>query len=200
MALWDLKKNIVLVGDRYCGKTSLALRLSSDLYIGSYLPTQLVNDFSAEVVTGNLSCKLTLLDLSGSCNNQNILSSVYSNCDMVVVCFDLANRASLASVESKWLPQLEKKCPGIPFIIAGCKSDKVRRGGSCRSRADCTHPTHEECLELLLRTRAKAYVECSSKSMYGVETLTQTIVEVAQKKRTIAQKIASSIKLLRKRW
>ena len=192
MAIWDMKKQIVLVGDRYCGKTSLALRLSSDLYLDSYFPTQLVDDFTAEVIIGKLTCKLTLLDVSGGCKNQNILSTVYGNCDMVVVCFDLANPASLASVESKWLPQLEKNCPGVPFILAGCKSDGMPCGDSA-----CSATTHEDVSSLRRSwANCKDYVECSSKSINGVEELARTIVEVARKKQTVAQKIAS---LLRKR-
>ena len=193
----------MLVGDRCCGKTALAVRLSSDLFLDYYLPTQLVDDFTAEVDTGKYSYKLTLLDLSGSCENDGIRSLVYENCDVVVVCFDLTDPSSLESVTSIWLPELEHKCPGIPYILAGCKQDETCDEDHADGCHSCSQSvlTRDVMKGLLLNTRARSYIECSSKYMDGMEELTRLVVEAAQKRKTAARKFASSIKnsrLLRK--
>jgi len=201
---WEVKKQIALVGDRGCGKTSLAVRISSDMFLDCYLPTQFVDDFTAEVDMARFTCKLTLLDLSGSYENENIRSLVYNGCDAVVLCFDLTDSSSLESVESKWLPELEENCPGVPFILAGCKRDVMCDGpeGCVCGGACCTRLLNEtELAALILRTRAKAYIECSARTMDGVQELARLGVEVAQKKRKVAKRFASSImnsKLLRK--
>ena len=192
-----IKKRVALVGDSGCGKTALAVRLSTGLFLDYYLPTQLVDDFSAEVETGKKTCKLTLLDLSGTCENDGIRSLVYENCDAVVVCFDLRDGASLESAMSKWLPQLEAMCPGVPFVLAGCKQDKPcgSCGDSCVDSCQQLALTRDAIRELLVSSsRAKAYVEVSSKYMDGVDELTELVMELAQKKRPAVKKLASSIK------
>jgi small GTP-binding protein len=188
------KKQIALIGDRGCGKTALAVRLSTGLFLDYYLPTQVVDDFTAEIEAEKGTCKLTLLDLAGSCQNDGgIRSLAYKNCDAVVVCFDLSDHASLETVTGKWLPELEAMCPGVPFILAGCKQDE-----SCNCDCDGACPrqalTRDAVKDLLINTRARAYVECSSKFMDGVDELAQLAVMVAKKKRTAAKKLASSIK------
>ena len=182
------KKQVALVGDRGCGKTALAVRLSTGLFLDYYLPTQLVDDFTAEVDARKSTCKLTLLDLSGSCENDGIRSLVYENCDAVVVCFDLADHTSLENVTEKWLPELESMCPSVPFILAGCKQDEACTEEPCPQLT----LTRDSVRDLLINTRAKAYIEVSSKYMDGVDELAQLVVEVAQKKRTAAKKLAAT--------
>ena len=188
-----IKKQVALVGDSGCGKTALAVRLSTGLFLDYYLPTQLVGDFTAEIDAGKTACKLTLLDLSGSCEDDEIRSLVYQNCDAVVVCFDLNDPASLESVTNKWLPQLETVCPAVPFILAGCKQDE---SCFCDCVGQCPQLalTRDSVRDLLVNTRAKAYVEVSSKYMDGVEELTQLVLELAQTKRTAVKKLAATFK------
>ena len=191
-------KQIVLIGDRGCGKTALAVRLSSGIFLDCYLPTHIVEDFAAEVETNKYRCKVTLLDLSGRYEEQSVRSLAYKCCDAVVVCFDLTDSSTLESVENKWLPELEEICPGVPFIIAGCKKDEMcdgPEGCNCAGGTCCTNLAYEEeLIALLLRTRARGYVECSARTMEGVEELAQLGVEVAQKKENVAKRLASSIK------
>lgn len=190
------KKQIALVGDRHCGKTSLAIRLSSDLFLDHYHPTQLVDDYTVEVDAGKQSCKLTLLDLSGACEVDDIRSLVYEHCDAAVLCFDLTDPTSLENVTTKWLPELKKRCPGSPLILAGCKLDQTCIGDYLDVCPQLAR-TRDAVKELLSTARAKAYVECSSKLMNGVDELAKLVVEVTHKKRTAVKKVAESFKKLR---
>lgn len=192
----EVKKQIALVGDSQCGKTSLAIRLSYDMFLDYYHPTHLVDDYTTEVDAGKYNYTLTLLDLSGGCENDKIRSLVYEKCDAVVICFDLTDSTSLDRVTSKWLPELEKKCPRVPFILAGCKQDEV--SGTDVDLSTQLETQRDVVKGLLYKGRARAYVECSSKFMDGVDELTHLIVDVVQKKRCFPKKFASSINLFRK--
>ena len=186
-----MKKHIAFVGDRYCGKTSLAVRLSSNLFLDYYRPTQLVDDFTVEVDTGQRNCELTLLDLSGDYDNGGVRSLAYEKCDAVVICFDLTSSTSLESITNKWLLELEAECPGVPFILAGCKKDKANLIGDVNPQLVLMRDTARR---LLASRRAEAYIECSSKLMDGVEELTELVVEAAQKKRSGAKRFAATLK------
>ena len=190
------RKQIAIVGDRRCGKTALAVRLSSDLFLDYYHPTELVDDFTAEVEAGKHTLQLTLLDLSGACEVDGIRSLVYEHCDAVILCFDLTDFASLENLTRKWLPELEERCPGSPLILAGCKLDETCIGDYLDVCPQLAR-TRDAVKELLSTTRAKAYVECSSKLTNGVDELVQLVVEVTQKRQTAAKKIAASLKKLR---
>ena len=185
-----MKKHIAFVGDRYCGKTALAVRLSSDLFLDYYRPTQLVDDFTVEVDTGKRNVELTLLDLSGEYENAGIRSLAYEKCDAVVICFDVTSTASLESITDKWLPEIEKACPSVPVVLAGCKLDKTHLTEDVSSQLA---PVRDIARSLLVSRRAEAYIECSSKLTDGVEELTELMVEMVQKQST-AKRLAAAIK------
>ena len=43
--------------------------------------------------------------------------------DVFLVCFSATSNASLSNVESKWIPELNRHCPGAPIILVGTKAD-----------------------------------------------------------------------------
>ena len=195
---WETKKRFVLVGDVYCGKTALAVRLSHDIFLGcDYIPTDFDN-FTADVYTKHGRCHLTILDTSGECdeNDFSVRSMAYDGCDGVIVCFDLTDRDTLDSVESKWLPELSKRCPGVPFYIVGCKRDAMCEGTEgCVCGANCCVQTEKEVMELIERTGTVAYIECSARSSENVVTLFKVASEtVTACKKTSAKKLVASLK------
>ena len=195
--VWQIKKRIVLVGDAGCGKTALVAKLSQDLFLDYYSPTEFVEDFSAEIHSSNgTSCKLTVLDTSGSQEESNIRALAYKGCDAVIVCFDLTDESTLESVEAKWIPEVNKYCPGVPVYLAGCKRDLMCcsiRG--CVCGGNCCTLSEGELMEIIGRIGAVAYVECSALTSEGVEDVFQIAVDAATTKRKKgAKKIISSLK------
>ncbi len=199
---WETKKQIVLVGDAYCGKTALAARLSQDLFLCEYVPTDF-DDFVAEVNTKLGVCQLTVLDTSGDFEEaSDVRSMAYKGCDAVIICFDLTDQSTLESVEAKWVPEVIKHCPGVPFYIAGCKRDAMCDGAEgCVCGERCCTQTEKDLLELIERTGAVAYTECSALTFDNVEELFQTVAEVSSYKRrnSTGKKIMSSLKKKSKR-
>lgn len=198
---WETKKQVVLVGDAYCGKTALAARLSQDLFLSEYVPTDF-DDFLAEVNTKLGVCQLTVLDTCGEHEDINVRSMAYKGCDAVIICFDLTDLRTLENVEAKWVPEVLKYCPGVPFYIAGCKRDAMCDAAEgCVCGARCCTQSDKDLVELVERTGAVAYTECSALTFENVEELFQTVAEVSPSKRknSTGKKIMSSLKKKSKR-
>ena len=189
------KVRVALVGDAACGKTALAVKFTQNLFIDYYCPTESVEDFSSEIETRKGVCNLTVLDTSSNNEEMRILSYVYSNA--VVLCFDLTRKETLKSVESKWLPELNRNCPGVPFIIAGCKRDEMCDGpqGCVCEEGTCCDLGEEKLTALLLRTGASAYFDCSAVTDENVEAVFGVAAEIVKPKRKYnAKRLVASIK------
>ena len=194
MATRLAKKRITLVGDKCCGKTSLSVCVSEEMFLEYNHPSQYVDDFSAEIGHGGARRELTILDTSSDGPSR---ARAYSCCDAVVICFDLTNSSSLESVESKWLQELEENCPGVPFIIAGCKRDLMceRSDGCMCSTGACCDLAEDDITALLLRAEACAYMECSALTGENVEDVFGLAVQCARhRRRNSAKKLIDTIK------
>jgi small GTP-binding protein len=188
-------KHIVLVGDSGCGKTALAVKLSANIFIDTYEPSSFEN-FQAEILTKKGKCDVSIMDTSGCHDDINLRALAYKDCSAIIVCFDLTDQSSLNSIEQTWLPELKKHCPKAPVYIAGCKRDALCEG-DCKCGGDCCTQSEEDLLEMVQRTGAVAYTECSAafSSGDGVEDLFRYVVESSlQKKKKGSNKIISSIK------
>ena len=189
-------KKIVLVGDSACGKSALAVKLTENMFLDLYEPTHF-EDFQTEIRTAKGSCKLTILDTSGDQEYSNVRSLTYKDCDAVVVCFDLTEQSTLESVESFWLPELKAHCPNTPLYIVGCKRDAMCEGNECSCDGDCCMQGEREFLDIIERTGAVAYTECSA-ALSGddeIEGFFRVVVETSSTKKKVgAKKMISKLK------
>ena len=194
---WETKKQVVLIGNAECGKTALAVKLSQDLFLDCYCPTSF-DDFSAEVPIKKGTCRLTVLDTSGDHEDGNVRSLAYKGCDAVIVCFDLTDQSSLDDIESKWLPELNEQCPGVPFYFAGCKRDAMCDAvEGCMCGGKCCTQSEQELLQMIERTGAVAYIECSALTSENVEELFQMVAGNAstpKRRNSAGKKIMKSLK------
>ena len=192
---FNAKVRIALVGDAACGKTALTVKFTQNLFIDCYFPTHSVEDFSGEIDTRKGICNLTILDTSS--NNEAVRSLSYMCSNVVVVCFDLTRSETLESIEKIWVPELNKYCRGIPFIIAGCKRDEMCDGpdGCVCGGTCCGDLGEEELTALLSRTGASAYIDCSALTDENVEAVFGVAAEcVNPKRRKGAKRFVASIK------
>ena len=191
---WASKKRIVLVGDDGCGKTSLAVRMSQDLFVDYYSPTDF-DDFSAEIQTKKGSCKLTVLDTAGRHDETEIRSLAYKGCDAVIVCFDLTDQSTLENIETHWLPEVKEHCPGVPFYFAGLKRDAMCEE-RCTCGGDCCTQNEEELMTIIEKAGAVAYVECSAATGANVEDTFQIVLDTVAvpKRKASAKKVVASLK------
>ena len=191
----SMKKRVILVGDSGCGKSALAVKLAENMFLDVYEPTEF-DDYQTEVRTSKGNCQLTILDTSGSHEYSSVRSLTYKGCDAVICCFDLTDQATLRNVEKFWLPELKMHCPNAPLYITGCKRDAMCSKG-CHCDGDCCTQTEKELLDIVERTGAVAYTECSAAfdSNDNIECLFQIVIETStQKKKVGAKKMMSKLK------
>jgi len=185
-------KKVVVVGDSGCGKSALAVRLTENVFLESYQPTDF-EGFRTEILTSKGKHQLSLLDTSGShaMAFSKVRSLAYRDCDAVVICFDLTEQSTLTSVEEFWIPEALQHCPSVPLFLVGCKKDATCSTDACScSQNCCMQRSEKEVLEFLTRTGVAAYAECSSAVdvFCGVEQLIRAVVETSLLKKKVCNK------------
>jgi small GTP-binding protein len=135
--------NVVLVGDPKVGKSTLISKChelnptfgeegfftKKFEFPSTYKPTSL-QSYLTDVHNVNSIPKLwygvfqaNLIDTGGSSRYDNVRPLAYMNADVFLLCFDVTDTTSLASVQSKWLPEIRKYEPKTPVILIGTKAD-----------------------------------------------------------------------------
>ncbi|XP_062333924.1 rho-related GTP-binding protein RhoH [Osmerus eperlanus] len=163
----------VLVGDSAVGKTCLLVRFTSETFPDSYKPTVFENT-GVEVFMDGVQISLGLWDTAGNDTFRNIRPMSYQQADVVLVCYSVANPASLASVRNRWVPEVRGQLPGVPLLLVATQTDQREMGPH---RASCVPAT--EGRRLAQDVRAKGYLECSSLSNRGVQQVFEYAVRTA---------------------
>ena len=184
-----IRKQVILVGDSGCGKSALALRLTHALFAESYIPTAF-ESLTTDIETSHGNTKLTIQDISGAKERKEVRKLAYEGCDMVLLCFDLTDRSTYESVETRWVPEITSVSPGIPVFIAGCKSDAVE---------DVEVVTEQQIEELVVKIGAAGYMKCSALTNENVERIFQDSLEAkVPKQKTNIKKVIDTVKTTKK--
>lgn len=126
----------VLVGDTAVGKTRLICARACNKHVSlsqlltTHVPTVFAIDQyriykdvlerSWEVVD-SVNVSLRLWDTFGDINKDRRFA--YGRSDVILLCFSIANRASLRNCRLMWYPEIRRFCPQTPVILVGCKND-----------------------------------------------------------------------------
>uniref|UniRef100_A0A8D0B699 Rho-related GTP-binding protein RhoH n=1 Tax=Salvator merianae TaxID=96440 RepID=A0A8D0B699_SALMN len=161
----------VLVGDAAVGKTALLLRFTSETFPDAYRPTVYENT-GVEVFLDGVQISLGLWDTAGSDSFKSIRPLSYSQADVVLLCFSVANQNSFLSLRNKWVTEIRTHLPRVPILVVATQIDQRET-----HRAVCVSPVHGK--ELAKNIRAKGYVECSSLSNRGVQQVFECAVRTA---------------------
>ena len=113
----------------------------------------------------------------------------YPGTDVVIVCFSVVRAASLDSVVSRWLPELDVYCPPtVPVVLVGTQTDlrpatstgdvvHQRRRGPATAADVVATVGREHGARTARKIGAHSYVECSALSGVG---LADVFVEAAK--------------------
>ncbi|KAJ0033086.1 hypothetical protein NQD34_000193 [Periophthalmus magnuspinnatus] len=172
----EMSVKCVLVGDNAVGKTALLVRFTSETFPDCYKPTVFENT-GVEVYMDGVQISLGLWDTGGSDNFRQIRPRSYNQADVVLICYSVANRNSLASVVHKWIAEVRQHLPKVPVLVVATQTDLRETGAH---RGHCIMPI--EGKQVAHDIHAKGYLECSSLSNHGVQQVFECAVRTAVNK------------------
>jgi small GTP-binding protein len=112
----------VVVGDAAVGKTCLLRSYVSWPFDAEYVPTVFDSAVPSVLVDG-IEMRWLLWDSAGRQQHQEMRVVSYSRADVVLICFSLAQPASLENVLSVWVPELREHCSTRCYVLVGLQSD-----------------------------------------------------------------------------
>lgn len=155
-------KKLVIVGDDGVGKTCLLITYTTGAFPGEYIPT-VFDNYDANVMLRGRPLNVGLWDTAGQEDYDRLRPLSYPQTDIFLVCYDVANRHTFAHIETKWLPELARHAPGVPFTLVGCKLDLRDTGRATVSTS--------EAIALAEQVGADSYQECSASTQIGVKAV-----------------------------
>jgi Ras family protein A len=126
---------------------------------------------------------MSLWDTAGQEDLDRLRPLSYSDADVILICFAVSDTTSFLNVANKWVPEIRHYCPHAPVLLVATKKDLRLESGTksfLQSFGQGTLQT-DEGKTMSTRIRATAYLECSSKTFEGVQTVFATAADVAMK-------------------
>ncbi|NXJ97967.1 RHOF protein, partial [Corythaixoides concolor] len=160
----EAEVKVVVVGDGGCGKTSLLVAFARGDFPKVYVPT-VFEKYTASLQVGSKSVTIHLWDTAGQEDYDRLRPLSYSDAHVVLICFDVTNHTSYSNILTKWYPEVNHFCKGVPVLLVGCKTD-------LRQDREVLHKLQEARLEPISYQQAKAmarnvhavsYLECSAR-------------------------------------
>ncbi|XP_029916180.1 rho-related GTP-binding protein RhoF-like [Myripristis murdjan] len=162
----------VIVGDRGCGKTSLLMVYTKGVFPESHEPSVFEKSV-ADVRYRGRQFHLNLYDTAGQEDYDRLRPLSYQNVNVVLICYDVMCPSSFDNVFTKWYPEVQHFCPGVPILLVGCKSDLRRdkvltKNLWASGLAPITYIQGEDARR---KINAELYLECSAKCRENVEDI-----------------------------
>ncbi|XP_075281811.1 rho-related GTP-binding protein RhoF-like [Opisthocomus hoazin] len=155
----------VVVGDGGCGKTSLLVAFARGDFPKVYVPT-VFEKYTASLQVGGKPVKIHLWDTAGQEDYDRLRPLSYSEANVVLICFDVTNPISYDNVLTKWYPEVNHFCKGVPVLLVGCKTD-LRRDPEGRQEAI----SRQQGEAMARQVHAVSYSECSARYQENVAAI-----------------------------
>jgi GTPase SAR1 family protein len=97
--------------------------------------------------------------------------------------------ASMDNIRLMWLPELNEKAHGVPFIIVGTKCDLREDAALLKTKAEIGKPVRsfEENKAIAEELGAKGFLECSAFKKINISHVFEEAVRVARKDRELKE-------------
>ena len=164
------KVKCVCVGDGSTGKTSLLISYKENSPHTGYVPKVLAN-YTKTINVDGKPVDLAIWDTAGGKEYEQHRFFAYKDASVLLVLFSICNPVSFGNVKTKWLPEIQSYCPGIPIILVGTMVD-VRDDFSKLGHLQATVViSYRESLKLARSVGAIKYLECSALTLDGLSVV-----------------------------
>ncbi|KAI7851805.1 P-loop containing nucleoside triphosphate hydrolase protein [Circinella umbellata] len=159
-----LQKQLVIIGDGACGKTSLLIVYSREIFPEVHIPT-VFETYVKEVEIDNKRVELALWDTAGQETFDRLRTLAYPDSDVIVIAFSIGDPETLENVEEKWVPEVAHHCPRVPTVLVGCKKDLRNDPETIENlrNQNLAPVSWARGLKVMKDIGASNYVECSAK-------------------------------------
>ncbi|XP_077675379.1 rho-related GTP-binding protein RhoD [Eretmochelys imbricata] len=167
----------VIVGDSGCGKTSLLMVFAKGDFPRVYVPT-VFEKYSASFQIGGKPVQINLWDTVGQEDYDRLCPLSYTGAHVILMCFDITSPNSFNNILTKWYPEVNHFCKGIPIVLVGCKTD-LRKDKVLLRRlheAQLEPITYHKAEAMAREVHAVTYLECSAKYQ---ENITDNFMEAS---------------------
>ncbi|KAI9269013.1 P-loop containing nucleoside triphosphate hydrolase protein [Phascolomyces articulosus] len=159
-----LQKQLVIIGDGACGKTSLLIVYSREIFPEVHIPT-VFETYVKEVEVDGKHIELALWDTAGQETFDRLRTLAYPDSDVIVIAYSIGEPETLENVVEKWVPEVAHHCPGLPYLLVGCKKDLRNDPATVEElrKSQLTPVSYGRGLSVAREISALDYVECSAK-------------------------------------
>ncbi|KAI8378721.1 GTPase rho protein [Choanephora cucurbitarum] len=169
------RKKLVVVGDGFCGKTSLLHVFQHNEFPEDYVPTVFENYISIINHESGKSIELSLWDTAGQEDYDRLRPLCYPETDVILVCFAIDQVQSFMNVKDTWIPEMDHFLFNVPRLLVGTKSDlRTDAARIAELRANGQQLISVEQAEALARTLKMQYIECSARTNTNVAKVIHT--------------------------
>jgi Ras homolog enriched in brain len=119
-----LFRKIAVLGDRHCGKSSLAERFVSGRFVENYDPT-IENTLRKQIGFRSKSYNVEIVDTAGNDEYSRLSRNATIGVHGYILVFSVVSRSSLEKIRqiNKMLLNMIGNPPAVPRIIVGTMSD-----------------------------------------------------------------------------
>ncbi|NXT52186.1 RHOD protein, partial [Pluvianellus socialis] len=127
-----------------------------------YVPT-VFEKYTASLQVGGKPVKIHLWDTAGQEDYDRLRPLSYSDANVVLICFDVTSPNSYDNVLTKWYPEVNHFCKGVPVLLVGCKTDlrKLQEGHQ-------ESISYQKAKAMARQVHAVSYLECSARYQENV--------------------------------
>ncbi|KAF7344549.1 Cell division control protein 42 [Mycena sanguinolenta] len=171
---------VVLIGDGAAGKTALCIAYACKRFPTAYIPT-VFDSWAETFMVEKEPWTFGLFDTRGPPEYDHLRPLSYPQTDVFVVCFSVGMLSSFENIRQKWFHEVHHFCPDVPCVLVATQIDlrsdeKVVMQMARRGQTPVTTAQGER---LAYEMGAAQYLECSAKTLKGVQNVFDQAVATA---------------------